>query len=278
MRPSRVKRKLANGEPVLISAFHFFDPSVYELASLMGLDGLWLDLEHHPTSVETAATLIRAARVGVADVVARPAKGEFMRMARLLEAGAHGIMYPRCDSAEEAAELVRWGKFAPLGQRGCDGGNADMPYCLDDLARYIESANEETFFIAQLEDLNAIGRAAEIAAVPGIDILFFGVGDFSVLNGIPGQFDHPLILDAIETVSRAARRHGKVWGMPCFGAAHATRLMEQGARFLSYSSDLILLKNGLEQIQRNFGELGFTFERESESSPAPNGYFGASVR
>ena len=56
---------------------------------------------------ETAATLMRAARVGVSAVIARPAKGEFMRMGRLLEAGALGIMYPRCESGEEAAELHR---------------------------------------------------------------------------------------------------------------------------------------------------------------------------
>lgn len=266
MRISRVKSKLSRNEPVLITALHFFDPSVYELASLMGVDGLWLDLEHHATSVETAATLIRAARVGVSDVIARPAKGEFMRMARLLEAGAHGIMYPRCETAEEAAEIVKWGKFAPLGTRGFDGGNGDMPYCLDNMASYVEAANRETFLIAQLEDNTSIENAEAIAAVPGIDILFFGVGDFSVLNGIPGQFNHPKIWDAIETVAKAASRHGKVWGTPSFNASHAGRLIDMGARFLSHSADLVLVKNGLEQIQSDFGQLGFTFERR-DSSP-----------
>ena len=75
----------------------------------MGFDGIWLDLEHHAHSVETANQLMRAARVGGADIVARPAKGEFMRMGRLLEAGAQAIMYPRCDDPEEAAEVVRLG-------------------------------------------------------------------------------------------------------------------------------------------------------------------------
>ena len=88
MRPSRVKTKLKHGEPVLITCCHFIDPSVYELVSLLGFDGIWLDLEHHSTSDETASNLMRAARVGASDVIARPAKGEFMRMGRLLEAGA----------------------------------------------------------------------------------------------------------------------------------------------------------------------------------------------
>jgi 4-hydroxy-2-oxoheptanedioate aldolase len=110
-----VKAKLQQGEAALIVCCHFIDPSVYELVSLLGFDGIWLDLEHHATSDETAAALMRAARVGASDVIARPAKGEFMRMGRLLEAGAQGIMYPRCESPQEAAELVRWAKFAPQG-------------------------------------------------------------------------------------------------------------------------------------------------------------------
>jgi len=259
MRPSRIKSKLVLGQPVLITPFHFYDPSLYELASLLGLDGLWLDLEHHATSIETASQLIRAARVGVSDVVARPAKGEFMRMARLLEAGAHGIMYPRCESADEAREVVRWAKFAPLGTRGVDGASGDMPYCMQDMASYVEQANRETFLIAQLEDNQAIENADEIAAVPGIDILFFGVGDFSVLNGIPGQLNHPSIWAAIETVAAAARRHGKAWGTPSFNPEHAERLLNMGATFLSHSADLILIKQGVERIQRDFAPLGFTF-------------------
>src|SRR6188508_3007590 len=120
MRPSKIKAKLSRNEPVLLVTLHFTDPSAYEMTSLMGFDGLWMDMEHHGYSLETAMTLMRAARVGTSDIMVRPAKGEWMRMGRMLEAGAQGIMYPRCDNAAEAKELVRWTKFAPLGQRGFD--------------------------------------------------------------------------------------------------------------------------------------------------------------
>lgn len=259
MRSSRIREKLSRREPVLITTLHFADASVYEMASLLGFDGLWLDLEHHSVSVETAAQLIRAARVGTADVVARPAKGEFMRLGRLLEAGANGIMYPRCETAEEARELVRWSKFPPEGTRGCDGGNADMPYCMGDVATYVKQANQETFLMAQLEDQRSLGNAEEIAAVPGIDVLFFGVGDFSVSCGIPGQVEHPLVWEAIQTVAAAARQHGKAWGMPTFNPGHARRLLDMGALLLAHSSDLILVKRGLEQVQQTFADLGFQF-------------------
>ena len=100
MRNSKVKAKLRRGEPVLLTTLHLTDPSLFELVGLMGFDGIWMDLEHHGYSVETASAMMRAARVGHVDIMARPAKGEFMRMGRLLEAGAQGIMYPRCDSAD----------------------------------------------------------------------------------------------------------------------------------------------------------------------------------
>lgn len=272
MRSSRIKAKLSRQEPVLITTLHFADASVYEMASLMGFDGLWLDLEHHCTSVETAAQLIRASRVGTADVVARPAKGEMMRLGRLLEAGAHAIMYPRCETADEAREIVRWSKFAPEGTRGCDGGNSDMPYCMGDLADYVQQANRETVLIAQLEDNLSVKNAEEIAAVPGIDVLFFGVGDFSVSNGIAGQVSHPTVLEAIRAVAAAAKRHGKAWGMPTFNPEHASQLLDLGAKFLAHGSDLILVKQGLEQIQRNFHNLGFQFTSPLVAAGLQNGY------
>ena len=170
MRKSRLKAKLARNEPVLVTTLHYNEPSIYEMASLMGFDVLWLDLEHHHHSVETANTLLRAARVGTSDVMVRPAKGEFMRLGRILEAGAQGIMYPRCDDAQEAAEVVKWAKFAPLGARGIDSGNPDNPYCALPLVEYLQAANEQTFLVIQIESPEAVQNAAANAAVEGVDV------------------------------------------------------------------------------------------------------------
>jgi|688.fasta_scaffold346856_1 4-hydroxy-2-oxoheptanedioate aldolase len=259
MRTSVVKAKLARNEPVLAVTVHFTDPSIHELVSLLGFDCLWLDLEHHATSLETASNLIRAARVGPADVVARPAKGEFMRMGRLLEAGAAGIMYPRCETAAEAAEVVKWAKFAPLGRRGADCGNPDMPYLMMPIADYVQAANEQTFIVMQLEDPEAVARADEIAAVAGIDVLFLGVGDFTVLSGVPGQVDHPLVHEAIQRVASAAAKAGIHWGMPCFSPEHGRRLIASGARFLAHAADITILKAGLEKVRADFMQQGFHF-------------------
>ncbi|MBN1512862.1 MAG: aldolase [Phycisphaerae bacterium] len=259
MRSSVIKAKLARNEPVLLVCLNLHDPSVFELTSLMGFDGIWLDLEHHACSVETAAGLIRAARVGRSDVMARPGKGEFARLSRLLEIGAHGIMYPRCDSAEEAREVVDWAKFAPLGRRGIDGSNPDAPYCSMPAAEYIRRANEETFVVIQLEDEAAVDRADRIAEVDGVDVLFVGQADLSVLSGIPGEFGHPRVAAALEKVAAAARRAGKHWGTTSMSPDHTRHLLDRGASFICHQADILLVKRGFEQVQSQFAPLGFRF-------------------
>jgi 4-hydroxy-2-oxoheptanedioate aldolase len=262
MRPSRIKAKLRRNEPVLLPMLHINDPAVYELTSLMGFDGIWLDLEHHGLSVETAAKLMRAARVGGADILVRPAKSEFLRMGRILEAGAQGIMYPRCDDADEAREVVTWAKFAPLGKRGIDTSNPDAPYSCMPLTDYIRMANEETFIAIQVEDEGGVANAHKIAAVEGIDVLFLGTGDFSILSGVPGQYEHPKVQNAIRTVADAARSASKHWGLPVYTLDEARRALDMGARFLWHGIDLMLVKAGLAEIQRQFRLLGFTFDSQ----------------
>jgi len=260
MRFSRVKAKLRRGEPALIVCCHFIDPSVYEMTSLMGFDGIWLDLEHHSTSLETASNLMRAARVGSSDIVCRCARWESMRMGRILEAGAQAIMYPRCETAEEAAEVVRWSKFAPLGQRGIDGANPDNPYCSTPMPQYFELANEHTLIIAQLESPLALENADAIAAVPGVDVLMLGPGDYSTLSGIPCQFDHPLVHAAYRRVAEAAKRAGKWWGTVSASPEHSKMLMDLGALFICHGADIVFVKQAWENVQKRYGELGFSFE------------------
>lgn len=261
MRNSVIKAKLAKNQPVLLTTLHFGDAQVFEMTSLMGWDGIWLDVEHRSHSLESVAQFARAARVGSSDIMIRPAKGEFMRMGRILEVGATGIMYPRCDNAEEAKQVVRWSKFAPLGERGIDSGNPDNPFCMMPLAEYVKAANEQTFVVIQIEDPKALQHAEAMAAVEGVDVLFLGPGDFSILAGIPGQMDHPQIKDAMKQIAAAAKKAGKHWGMPIFSVEHAKEVLELGGRFLCHGADLLMVKNGLEEISKKFAPLGVTFDR-----------------
>lgn len=170
-------------------------------------------------------------------------------MSRLLELGASGIMYPRCESPAEAQEVIQWAKFAPLGQRGFDGSGADVPYLMTPMQTYLRQANEETFVIIQLETPQAVEQAAAIAAVDGVDMLMLGPADFSILAGIPGEFDHPKILQAIETVASAAQSQGKTWAATCGSVGQARRMVDRGARLVFIGCDLVFVKQGFDRLQ-----------------------------
>lgn len=261
MRKSRVKRRWAQGQPVLATVAHFTDPQSAELIGLMGIDCLWIDLEHQPMSMGSLENMVRAARVGDMDVMARPAKGEFMRMARLLEAGASVIMYPRCESAEEAHQIVKHAKFPPLGERGFFSAAPDNPYCLTPMEDYLREANEETVLLAQIESPNAVKLARSIAEVDGIDMLFFGPGDFSIAAGVPGQFDHEVVRRATADTAVAARAAGKRFGTLVANLDQARRALDLGASLLTYGGDLHFVREALFHIREQFGALGIPFGR-----------------
>jgi 4-hydroxy-2-oxoheptanedioate aldolase len=268
MKPSRVLSKIRRGERALGVCLHLTDPSVYEMTSLLGFDAIWMDLEHHGYSVETAGHLMRAARIGGTDIVARPGKGEFMRLSRLLEMGASGIMYPRCDSAAEAAEVVRWARFAPIGQRGFDGAGADARFSLTPMTSYLEQANRETFVLIQVEHPTAVEQAEEILSVPGVDMIMLGPADFTVLTRIPGQFTHPTVLAAFERIAKAAKKTGKHWAATCGSLEQAAKLTEMGCSLIFHGCDLIFVRQGLERIKEQFGPaIGLTFGDAPATEP-----------
>ena len=92
-------------------------------------------------------------------------------------------------------------------------------------------------------------------------MLFLGPADFSILSGIPGQFDHPKITEAMRTRGQGGQECRQHWGMPCGTVERAQQVMELGGRFIAHGCDLIWVKNGLEEAQRRFNPLGFTFDK-----------------
>jgi 4-hydroxy-2-oxoheptanedioate aldolase len=250
MHPSKVRERLARGETAFGTSLQFTDPAVFEMTASLGFDAIWLDMEHHSVTDAQAAELVRAARAGgPTDVVIRPGKGEFMRMARLFEAGAHGVMYPRCESAAEAAEVVRWAKFAPIGERGFDGAGADGEYMSHPMVDYLRRANANTFVIVQVEDERSIARCEELIAVEGVDMLMLGPADLTVLSGRPGEFDHSSIRDAFRRIAAAAKAAGKSWASTSMSLDHAKQLVQMGAELVFHGADIVFVRRGLIAVR-----------------------------
>lgn len=151
---------------------------------------------------------------------------------------AAGIMVPHIMSLADAKAVVRMTRFHPLGLRPVDGGNADGAYCGIDFVDYLRQANEQRFVVVQIEDPEPLTELDAIAALPGIDMLFFGPGDFSHAIGAPGAWDHPKLLDVRRRVAETALAHGKFAGT-VGSPANMAELIALGYRFLNIGADVV---------------------------------------
>jgi 4-hydroxy-2-oxoheptanedioate aldolase len=209
LRTSRIKRLLKDNKFPLLIKSNLTDPRVTELAGVCGFDAMWLCNEHVPTDWMTLENTIRAARIHDMDTLVRVSKGGYSDYVRPLEAGATGIIVPHVESAEEAAKIVSWTRFYPIGKRPLDGGCTDGYYCAVPQDEYLANSNTEKIVVLQIESPEALEQVEKIAAVPGFDGLLFGPGDFSHRIGKAGQLTDPVVTAARQRVAKAARENGK---------------------------------------------------------------------
>ncbi len=192
--------------------------------------------------------------------IARFKATDYQVVMRMLEAGTGGIMCSMVNGAEEARNIVKWAKFnnsrpAPgevTGDRGWNGGNIDSAYGNFPALDYMAHQNNQTMIICQIETEEAVQRAHEIAAVPGVDGLFFGPGDFSASLGVVGQFSHAQVVAATEAVAKAARAAGKWWGTVAVGPEMYQRVKAQGAQLICPGGDVRTLNLGLKELVKTF--------------------------
>jgi 2-dehydro-3-deoxyglucarate aldolase/4-hydroxy-2-oxoheptanedioate aldolase len=242
-----LKQALARGKVTRVFGIgQLCHPKVVEIVGLHGgFDAVWLDQEHAGLSqaqLEEAGRAIRA--VGL-DSFARLAPTDYATVMRPLEAGVGGIMAAQVRSASQAADVVRWARFHPLGLRGVNGMGVDGRYGTLPLTEYFRRANEETLVVIQIEHAQAVDEVDQIAALTGVDVLFIGPADLSQSLGIPGEWEHPRLWQAIERVAQACRVHRIHWAILPPNAPYAERCVKLGCRMLSIGLDAWALQRGL---------------------------------
>ncbi len=238
MKPSRVLAKLRKGDVAISTKLNLSDARVAEIAAMAGFDCIWNDMEHVPNDFSAIEQQIRAAKAYDVDVLVRVSRGGYSDYIRPLEMDAAGIMVPHIMGLKDARAVVRMTRFNPIGRRPLDGGNADGAYCAIPLEEYLKQANEERFVVIQIEDPEPMSQLDEIAALEGIDMLFFGPGDFSQGIGAPGQWNHPELLQARRRVAEAAQAHDKYAGT--VGSLETMEeLINIGYRFINLGADVL---------------------------------------
>jgi 4-hydroxy-2-oxoheptanedioate aldolase len=247
MRPSRVLQKLRAGEVVNCFKLNLSCPRTADLVAAAAFDCIWVDLEHTATDWDTLEKQVYAAKSRDVDVMARCSRGGYSDYIRCLELDSAGIMVPHIMNLEDAKRVVWMTRFHPVGRRPFDGGNADGIYCRVSAADYIKQANEQRFLVVQIEDPEPLDDLDAIAALDGIDMIFFGPGDFSHSIGHPGEFSHPLVVETRKRVGEAARKHGK-WAGTLGSPETMPDLVKLGYTFINIGADVIGLNSYCDQL------------------------------
>ncbi len=199
-----------------------------------------MDLEHGSgTEADLLPQLTAIAAAGVTSLV-RVEEGTRLRMGRVLDLGADGVMVPQVGSADAARDIVGWLRFPPAGKRGVALFTRGLRYGSGGHDS-VDSRNQEIVGIVQIESRAGVEAAADMAAIEGIDVLFVGPADLSHALGIRGQIDHPDFEAAIRSVAEAARAHGKAAGIMLWKPDEAARYAALGYTFFSLSTDGSLL-------------------------------------
>jgi len=251
----KIRRKLADGQPVIGSWLDTASPTVAELMAAAGFDFLTVDAEHSAVDLVGTQRMFRAMAAG------NPACAPFVRVPghqyaeikRYVDAGALGVICPLVNTPDQAAELVRAVKYPPLGARGV-GFCRDNRYGLS-IEERIGTANDETVVCVQIEHVDAVEWIDQILAVPGLDAVFIGPYDLSTSLGVPAQFEHPDYLAAKHRILSACRDHGLAAGVHVVQPRpdEVVTAFEEGYRLIAYSLDITMLTNacteGLARIR-----------------------------
>ena len=171
---------------------------------------------------------------------------------RVLDLGANGIIVPQVNTPEQAADVVRWAKYAPIGSRGVGLGRAHGYGA--NFANYMETANDEVCVIVQAEHKSAVDNIEQIVSVPGVDGIQLGPYDLSSSMNKMGKLDDPDVVGAIDKIMTASKRANLPIG--CFGitAESVQTYIQQGSHLICAGVDTLFLSRGASIMSQKLRE------------------------
>ena len=255
MAKTSLRQRALAGEPVLgAMVFEFFTPGIAQVMKHAGCEYIIYDMEHAGLSIESLKVQASHCRgIGVAPMVRVP-NGEYHFLARALDVGAQGVMVPMVDSVEQAKAIAEATHYPPKGRRGAAFSFAHDDYEPGEPAAKMTAADARNLIIAQIETERGLDVVEGIAAVEGIDCLWLGHFDLTNFLGIPGQFEHPTYLAAIERIVAAGRKHGKALGVMAADPVWAKHYRSLGFNMVATGTDHGLLMAGVRGILKAVGE------------------------
>ena len=245
------KQKMLNGEKTLGTFLELGTANAVEALGYSGLDYIIIDTEHGPYTEESAMEFIRAAKMSKLSPFVRIKEISRPAVLRMLDIGAEGLIVPCIQTVEEVKSLVKHGKYFPLGERGfffarASGyGNEDFAKSIDG---YTAKCNYETMILPQCETLGCLQNIEEIASIDGVDGIFVGPYDLSIALGMPGKFNEPEFVAALERILKACKDAGKFAFIFATDADAAIKNLNMGFDSVAINMDIAILINAYKNI------------------------------
>jgi 2-keto-3-deoxy-L-rhamnonate aldolase RhmA len=253
-RNHTLKEALKRSETTIGSWITLAHPAIAEIMAGAGFEWLVVDLEHSAITLGEAAELIRVIDLcGVAPLV-RVAANEQVQIKRVMDAGAHGVIVPMVNSAMEAEQAVAAVRYPPQGRRGV-GLSRAQGYGTT-FERYRDWVSRESIVIVQVEHILAVDNLAAILAVAGVDGFIVGPYDLSGSLGLPGEFEHPRLAEALNEIRRVAGQTETAAGYHVVQPQpdQVRQKIGEGYSFIAYSVDFLFLgemcRQGLNAIRQ----------------------------
>jgi 2-keto-3-deoxy-L-rhamnonate aldolase RhmA len=238
-RPNPFREAMRQGRPLIGIWSMLNSVDATEALGWSGYDWLLVDGEHAPVSLHDAMAHCRAIAATPTVPIVRLLWNDPLLIKQHLDAGIATIMLPFVQTPDEARRAVQSLRYPPHGIRGIAAMHRASRYTR--FKDYAARASESLFLIVQIETKEALDRCEEIAAVDGVDAVFFGPGDLAASMGMPGQAAHPEVTAAIEDGLRRCRPSGKAVGALAPNDEISERHIRSGFDFVSVANDFSLL-------------------------------------
>ncbi len=246
---NRVKRALAEGRTQIGTGYgQIRSPEAVRILAAAGFDWIFIDTEHGAFSTETIQDLCRAATDNNLVPIVRVASMEYDLVARALDCGGQGVIFPRVESVELLEQAVSWTKFPPQGIRGFGLTPTHVNYEKATISQILDHMNRETLVVLQIETQRAVDMRDELLSVPGIDAVMVGPVDLSISLGVTGDFQHPKMVAAMEAIRDSCVQHGVAPGTQTRTLPLAKFWRERGMRFLGCASETGMLFEKASEI------------------------------
>lgn len=242
-----MKKKLKEGKVVVGATITVGNPDVAVALAGSGVDFLWIEMEHSPLTLESVRSMILATRGLNAVPFVRVPVNEPWQAKRVMDIGCYGVIFPFSGTKELVQQAVASCKYPPQGIRGFSPTLAGIRWDMTG-KEYADMANDNIVVITIIEQKAAIENIEEIAAVPGVDVLFIGVNDLSYSLGVGGQLNNPIVEEAVDKVIAAGKKFNVTVGYPSGSPEQIKKLIKRGIRFFQGPGDLGLLRAAAEQM------------------------------